>query len=289
MKSIAATILREFEGLGVKLDPASRLAKQINVYLDPKGTLPQIIDPAHPLLKTAVEAHRDLNQVAFALTQLLPVVPRDEMKKQLRRLVVDNVLPQDNPERSPGRDAQCELFVAALCVRARLDPVFDESPDLRCKLANQVFGVAIKRIKAPPERFVDRFKERMREAAEQVAKSQLPGIIVTDISQSLNPTNWWVPIEFSDSKFDYAWSVEMTQLKGKFEKPLLDWTRGKNVRGVILIDHILRCPPTGAWRMELRCSSISLCPFNQRRRREFELFETQFARAISDPGSLKRP
>jgi hypothetical protein len=78
----------------------------------------------------------------------------------------------------------------------------------------------------------------------------------------------------------------MMRFKNRFEKPLLDWTRGKDVRGVILIDHFLRCPPTRVWRMELLGSSINLCPFNQRRRREFELFDTQFKYALCNPGEV---
>jgi len=108
----------------------------------------------------------------------------------LRRLVGDKVLPQDDPDQSPGRDAQCELFVAALCLKAGLKPVFNESPDVRCEMHNQIFGVAVKRIKAQPERFDRRFEQRMRQAARQIANSGLPGIIAADISQSLNPTNW---------------------------------------------------------------------------------------------------
>jgi hypothetical protein len=288
MRSKAEFIVRGFKELEVGLNPTSRLGKQIDVYLDRKGILPQVIEPDHPLFQTAVEAQRDLNQVAFALTQLMPIVPRSELNKRLRKLVEDNVLPQDSPDRSPGRDAQCELFVGALCARAQLEPVFDESPDLRCRICDQTFGVAVKRIKAPPERFDERFKQRMREAAEQIGTSGVPGVIVTDISQSLNSTNWRVPLEFSDPGFDSAWTANMSRVTARFAAPLIDWTRGKNVRGVILLNHILRYTPTQVWRMELLGASIPLSPSNQRRRREFELFDTKFQQALCNPGDFSR-
>jgi hypothetical protein len=286
MKNAAEIILRGFKEADVGIHPLSRLGRQIDVYLDAKGTLPQILEPDHELFQTAVEAKRDLSQIAFALTQLLPIVPKEELRKRLRLLVADNVLPQENPERSPGRDAQCELLVAALCARAGLHAVFNESPDIRCRLSNLTFGVAVKRIKSPPERFGDRFKEHVRKAADQIERSQLPGIIVADISQSLNPTNWRVPIEVSDAEFDAAWSTEKLRFKSRFETPLLEWTEGKNVRGVILIDTILRSDRTRGWFLELSGSSIHLCPFNERQRREFESFDARFRKAILDPGAV---
>jgi len=276
MQKRATFIIQTFQQLEVTLNPASRLAQQVDVFLDRKQILPRFIEPDHPLFQVAIEAHRDLSQITFSLNELLPFVPRKELKTRLRRLVQDNVLPQDSPTRSPGRDAQCELFVAALCAKAQLQPVFDESPDIRCILAKQALGVAVKRIKSPPEHFDDRFEQRMREAAEQVEKSGVPGIIVTDVSQSLNPTNWRIPIQVSDSEFDAAWRAEMVRLKTRFEKPLQEWTRGRNVRGVILIDHKIRCSPMKVWQMELYSSPLNLSVVNQRRRREFELFYDHF-------------
>ena len=79
----------------------------------------------------------------------------------------------------------------------------------------------------------------------------------------------------------------MSQLHARFAKPLLAWTRGKNVRGVILINHILRCPPNGVWRMELFGASMHLSPFNERRRREFESFDNAFKIALCNPGTVQ--
>jgi hypothetical protein len=286
MKHIAEIILRGFKELDVILNRASRLGKQINVYLDPKGILPQIIEPDHDAFQTAVEAKRDLSQVAFSLTQLLPVIPKDEIRKRLRRLVSDNVLPQDNPERSPGRDAQFELLVAALCVRAQLDPVFDESPDLRCKLSDETFGLAVKRIKSPPERFDEGLQATIRKAADQIERSCLPGIIIIDVSQSLNPSNWRVPLEIADAQFDAVWGANKLGFKARFGSRLLKWTEGKHVLGVILIDTILRSHPTRGWLLELFGSSMDLCPFNERRRRQFASFDSRFAQAILKPGEI---
>ena len=79
--------MRKFEEQGLASHPASWLARQIDVYLDRKRALPQNIEPDHPLFQTAVEARRDLSQIAFALTQLMPIVPSVEMKRQMHRLI----------------------------------------------------------------------------------------------------------------------------------------------------------------------------------------------------------
>jgi hypothetical protein len=61
MMNFAKMIRRGFQETGVKLPPTSRLARQIDAYLDPKGNLPQILEPDHPSFQVAVEAKRDLS------------------------------------------------------------------------------------------------------------------------------------------------------------------------------------------------------------------------------------
>jgi hypothetical protein len=177
-------------------------------------------------------------------------------------------------------------FVAALCMRARLDPIFDESPDIRCKLAGQSVGVAVKRIKSSPKRFAHSLKDNVRKAADQIEKSGLPGIIIADISQSLNSTNWRVPQEMSDARFDSAWNARVRSFQSAYEGQLLDWTEGKGVLGVIVIDSILRSHVTRGWTFELFAFSMHLCPFNARRRRLFKSFDSQFQRAVLKPGEV---
>lgn len=106
MKERAEIIIRASHELGIPLYPSSRLGRQIAFYVDRKKVSPQFIEPDHPLHNTGVEAYRDLNQIAFAPVQLQTVVPTEELKRRLRKLDEDNVLPQNSPERSPGRRAR---------------------------------------------------------------------------------------------------------------------------------------------------------------------------------------
>lgn len=286
MKTVSTIILEGYKALGLELKPTSRIAIQIDSYLDKRGVLPQILEPDHPLFQTALEALRDLNQIGFSLDQLLPVCPADELARRFSKLLQDNTLPQDSPTKSPGRDAQLEVFIAALCARAGLAPVFDESPDIRCNLNGDVIGIAVKRIKSTPDRFPDRLRERVREATKQIERSKLPGIIAVDISQSLNPTNWRVPMEVSDAHFTAIFHATAARFRARFEKSLLESTAGTGVRGMVVFDHVPRCAPNGKWHFELMCWTINLCPFNQRRRREFDAFDRRFSYAVNHPGTI---
>jgi hypothetical protein len=50
----------------------------------------------------------------------------------VKKLLQDAALPQDNNSNTPGRDTQFELYVAAICLRAGLLPVFYDEPDIVC-------------------------------------------------------------------------------------------------------------------------------------------------------------
>ena len=51
-----------------------------------------------------------------------------------RKLVQDAALPQGSKPQTPGRDAQFELYLAAICLRAGMVPVAYAEPDLTCSI-----------------------------------------------------------------------------------------------------------------------------------------------------------
>lgn len=283
MKKLAATILSKFAELGVRVPPNSRLAVQANAYLDPKEELPEIIQPSHPIFATAVEGQRDLRQVAFILDQLWSVVPHDDLRKRLQQIIGDPVLPQDSSVKSFGRDVQCELLVAAICSRAKLDPVLNESPDVRIIIDGQTFGVAVKRIKSE-NRFEEQFTKHFRKAVQQISASRLPGIIVIDINRSLNPGNIPVGQQITVVSFDHMFGADLRQLVKSLRDDMLRRTKGTLVRGIIFLDHHVRNDKQQGWGLELGAIGTDLCPYNQHRRREFENFEARFSKAIINPG-----
>ena len=111
---------------------ASPLLHRIRRLFFDKDGLPRgTITPADPAHDSAVEAQRDLNQVAF----IFDVIPETELANQVEKLQLvlnDPVLPQDAERASTGRDTQSELFAAAICWNAGLLPVTLDEPDVRC-------------------------------------------------------------------------------------------------------------------------------------------------------------
>lgn len=96
----------------------------------------------------------------------------------------DSVLPQQDRENSPGRDAQFELYLAAICQNAGLLPVDYEEPDVTCTVEGTKFGIAAKRLKR-----LSQIKNRIRKAADQIKNANLPGIIALDLSFARNQGN----------------------------------------------------------------------------------------------------
>lgn len=284
MKNLAKRVLAGFESLGLPLAPSSRLFAQANAYLDPKGVLPQVIPPEHPLFETALEGQCDLRQVGYVFHKLLPIMSNDvEFRNKAKLLRADVVLPQESQDNSPGRDAQCELLVTAICQHARLSPAFAE-PDLRCSFNGVTYGLAIKRIKS--RALERRFAQRMREATEQISSSGLPGIVVIDISQSLNHENYRVPRRFSDAVFDSICARDMRRLLDGFRTRMVEWSRGTPLRGLIVLCHFVREHPERGWSLDLQVAPYELSPYNQARRRQFLAFAEQFCGAARSPGTL---
>jgi len=94
----------------------------------------------------ACEALRDFLPLAYTFDQLMPAVPADELRPRARALVKDNVLPTAGSQDTPGRDVQSELYFAAVCQAAGLQPALAE-PDIDVRQGGQRYGLAVKRLK----------------------------------------------------------------------------------------------------------------------------------------------
>ena len=231
--------------------------------LDPDGTPALYVPPDHPDFEVVLEGLRDLQQLGFVFEQLdAPRLPAD-FRERLRKVVGDVALPQDDLTLSHGRDAQCELYCAAILAKASLNPTFEE-PDLRCTFEGTTFGVAVKRIKSYKS-----LRKRIGEAASQVCNAGLPGVIVAGVSVALNRDNERIGAPVSDEHFGAVADMVLTKVMDDHYKRLLDWTAGKRVHGIFFFDHHVRLHPVHGWGLDSQTFSTALSPYNQRRRREF--------------------
>src|SRR5262245_51039241 len=137
----ATYVVDQVRSLGLVPHPTSRLM-QMHRALN-RGHV-HCDDPDFP---AALEAERDLQHLGFAFDQMHAHRDKPKFRALVKRLLKDSVLPQDNRENSPGRDAQFELYLAAICQKAGLLPVDCAEPDVTCTVEGAKFGIAAKRLK----------------------------------------------------------------------------------------------------------------------------------------------
>lgn len=180
---IARSVRQLFTDLGVQIRPSSRIARQI---ADTEAFGHMLADP---YAKTAFSANADI-----ALTEMkqLGVIAKffrgahedEEVRSLLQSLVKDSSSPFVGDE-TPGRDAQFELYCAAVCRRA-LYMIARDEPDFRVTplvgLAGVLgeVGLAVKRVKKEPK-----LAKRLREGRRQLEASK-SGFIVMDTSMLFN-------------------------------------------------------------------------------------------------------
>ena len=177
---LCSFVIATIEAAGIHVPPPSRLRRMYDIYQRGIAT----IGPDHPDHELALEADRDMQLLAFAFDQLATMELSDAYRDLLRKLINDSVLPQNDRANSPGRDAAFEIYVGAVCTASRLLPVAWEEPDVTFVLDGTKYCLAAKRLKS-----IQKLKQRVRKAAEQIEGSKLPGLIVLDLSLAFNPDN----------------------------------------------------------------------------------------------------
>jgi hypothetical protein len=198
------------------------------------------------------------------------------MKPLLRKVIADSALPKHDSHRSAGRDAQCELHVAAICEKAGMAPELAE-PDICCSVDGIRYGIAVKRVKSESQ-----IEKHIRKASRQIELAELPGHIAMDVSMAFNPQNQRV-VGVSDAELARAHQLATRRFGDAWFGRMKQWVRGRDVRSVILLDHFVRQHPVEGWGLNSFTRFIPLSPDNQRRRREFDAFQRRFIKGLATP------
>lgn len=188
---------------------------------------------------------------------------------------IDSLLPNEDRGESKGRNAQFELFIAAVCQNAGLHPVRREEPDVTCHIEGMKFGIAAKRVKN-----VDNLRKHIRKAAEQVEGTKLAGVIALDTNVALNRDNERITVPLSDNEFFVLYKSALTRFMDDFHDRIQEWVRGKRVRGLIVHDQQVRFQPDGEWSLVGMTLRVNTARENQRRNREFRLFEKLYTKGL---------
>jgi hypothetical protein len=276
LMQIADFVISSIEGYGIKVSPSSRLQIMRKIFLTNDGA-PKMLEPSDSNFQIGLEASRDFQQLQFIIARLTPLALGNEFKSRLRKIVGDNPLPQDHVERTTGRDAQCECYVAAICAKALLQPSFAE-PDIICTANDSHWGIAVKRIK----RYA-RFEERVKDAIDQVQRQRMPGILFCDVSVMLNRDNQRITASIDDKQFYYLANLAFKNFVHDHYDKLMEWRRGTEVRGIIFADHHIRQHPDYGCQLESFTMNCNLSDNNQRRNKEFLQFCELFRKGYATP------
>jgi hypothetical protein len=137
----AVYVIDRLRALGFDLNGSCRFMSMYRALC--KDHLPY----GDPDFWTALEAERDMQLLAFILDQDFARCDNPRFCEKVDLLLHDSVLPQHDRGQLKGRNAQFELYLAAVGQNAGLVPVQFEEPDITCVIDGIKFVIAAKRVK----------------------------------------------------------------------------------------------------------------------------------------------
>ena len=263
----AEFVIERIKALDLSPNSQSRLMKMHSAMTNHTRLIP----PDDPRFETALEAERDLQVLGFVFEQAEMHPTGAEFQRLVKNALKDSLLPHEDRSQSKGRDAQFELFVAAICQKAGMLPVAREEPDVTCHVGDIKFGIAAKRIKN-----LTNLEKRVREAAHQIENARFPGIIVLDTCVALNPHNKRITTPIPDEQFGPLYNKAINRFVKNYYDNFQDWVRRKGVRGIVIHDLQVRFKPNGEWSLEGMTKFVNPASKNNRRKREFAMFTKQY-------------
>jgi hypothetical protein len=265
----AEFVIAALNGFDLKPHPESRLMHMLRVLKDVQN-----IPPEHPDFEMALEAERDLQLLGYVFEQDHAKSRHPGLVRALHRLADDSVLPQNDRERSSGRDTQFELFVAAICQAAGFLPVDYREPDVTCTVQGIQMAIAAKRIKSESQ-----VKKRIPKAMIQIQESGLSGVIALDTSVALNPRNELITTPIPDEIFAPLYREALHLFLRRYDERIRGWVRDRAVIGIIVHDHQVRFLPDGSPSL---CSmTIRFCTAqDEAAKRLFRCFELPYVDAL---------
>jgi hypothetical protein len=227
-------VIQTLIAMGFRVNPRSRLAVM-------KHTLAQFLDfdLEDDAFRTAIEAERDMRQLAFICEHLGDFSGSKPFRDVAKFLTKDNVLPQDDEVQSNGRDAQFHLYIVAICKAAGLQPMLDKL-DVRCTL--EPYGIEAKRVKSQ-----EKLEDRIKEAAKQIQFEGIPGMIALELTRLVNPENVPTPNNWRSRFYVPLIGEKIRGLIGTDEIERI--VQGKGVFAVVGFDSSV-INPGGKWRSE---------------------------------------
>jgi hypothetical protein len=214
---------------------------------------------------------RDFHELEFFFDQIASDPDKSKYQDMVAKLLDDSVLPQKDRMQSPGRNAQAEAFVFAVCQSADMRPSFGE-PDVVCEIDQQRLGIAVKRLKTPAQ-----FEKRLKEAAEQIQRSGLLGVISVEVTLAVNPKNHSIITPEGDGGIGQWWSEKMRDTVTHLNDGVWSSVGAKGVLGVFLHEH---CPVNTNGHYVLQSMTYGRETASDDKRRLWSQFQTRFINGL---------
>lgn len=241
------------------------------------------IESEDPQFPAAREAIRDIRLMEFCLETLRGGIDAGPLRSKLKTAIGDPISPTAIPRSSPaGRNAQSELFVAAICQAAGLAPRFLE-PDIVVRIGDANHAIAVKR--PCSEGALDR---RIREGIRQIRRSGLPGVVAIDGTLLSNPANLelrgQIPL---DAMGDAAYSYVRALAKERLDRWKAD-VRGAELVAIVFQFHVLQNRSGTDWGLNTLTVPLNPNEKNSARTRAFRRFESEFSKGVPVSKALWR-
>lgn len=268
----AAWVVEQVRTLGMNPNPASRLVRMQRIL--ERGLVPF---EDHPLFTTALEAMRELQELAFVFGEAGGHLGAPKYLALVKDLLKDSVLSKSDRKKSPGRDAQLELYLAAVCQHAGLSPVGYEEPDVTCTVDTVTFGIAAKRLKSGTASAV---REHVKKAADQIKRAGHPGFIVLDLTQARNQDNQPIVSQIQSQLFEMVAAARNRQFFEEHEQDIYRWVDGSGVRGVLVLDSRVRLRPDRQWGVDGTVCWLPTTQGDEQAGREYAAFYEGFLKGF---------
>lgn len=254
------------------LHPQSRLMEMYRVI-----AAGGVVEPNDPGFETVCEAVRDILLFEFVFDHVNNHPGSNKFADRVSTAIKDSVFAQRDRGQSKGRDAQFELYIAAVCEAGGLTPVEFDEPDVTCHVEGVKYGVAAKRFKS-----VGKLETRLRKAADQIWRTGLPGVIALDLCMALNPDNARMILQIPDEKFADHHSEALKQFVGQRHNKIQECVRGKGVRCVVIHDHVILQDVSREWSLAGFTFWIPVIGQSEREEIEYRMFHDAYCRGLQD-------
>ena len=232
----AEYVVERLTDFGVRINPSSRIGRMLQIL-----RRPEIIEPDDPVYPIVLESIRDMYQLRLIVDTMDAHRESREFRVAADLLRKDLALPQDERKDTPSRNHQFQLYVAARCTNAGL-PTRHEEPDVTCDVEGTMFGIAAKRLKT-----IGALDENVKDAANQIRRAGIPGIMALDLTLAQNPTNRRITSSLESQLYVHLSHRKYNHLFDKNAERIRQLVAGKGVLAVWVFESTLRLMKDRTW------------------------------------------